>query len=34
MQEHRVFREISLEELDTEKKGSELWKIAVSSHYF
>ena len=31
MQEYSIFREISLEELSKEEKGSELWKIAVSS---
>ena len=30
LQECSVFRDISLEELATEEKGSELWKLAVS----
>ena len=30
MQEYSIFREISLEELAEEEKGSNLWKIAVN----
>ena len=30
MKEYSVFRDISLEELTKEEKGSDLWKLAVS----
>ena len=31
MQDYWVFKDISLEELATEERGSELWKLAVSN---
>ena len=30
MKEYSIFRDISLEELALEEKGSDLWKLAVS----